>query len=218
MARGRRAPRIAGRSARHSRGRLIRSQDGLTLIEVLVAIVLLSIALLTVAGTFDSSRRLTTFAERRETAAEVGERELERLLSQGYGALTTTAPSTGASPSDPTYYVMSTCPSASLTPPCYQWDQSGASTTANTESLVITAGAQSPGPVPWTAGSLSGSLYRFVTWVDDACSACPYTKDQQTTTDYRRVTVAVTIDGTGGPTKPILVSTIATSPVARAGQ
>jgi prepilin-type N-terminal cleavage/methylation domain-containing protein len=199
--------------------RQIGSEHGFTLIEVLVAIVLLSMALLAVARTFDSSRRLTTAAERKETASQVGEREIERLLSQGYGALATTAPSTdGSSPNDPTYYVKSTCPSVSLAPPCYQWDQSGPATTANTEPLVLNAGAQSPGPIPWTAGSLSGSLYRFVTSVDDPCVACPYAKDQSTTTDYRRVTVALTIDGPGGPTKPILVSTIATSPVARAGQ
>jgi Tfp pilus assembly protein PilV len=195
------------------------SEEGVTLVEVLIAILLLSTAVLAIAWTFDSSRRLTTVAERRQAAAQVGEREIERLLSQGYAALATTAPSGSASgPSDPTYYVKSTCPSPSLASPCYQWDQSGPPTTANTESLVISSGAQSPGPIPWSAGSLSGSLYRFVTAVDDPCGACPSAQDRAITSDYKRVTVALTIDGPGGPTKPILLSTIAADPAAKASQ
>jgi hypothetical protein len=73
-----------------------------------------------------------------------------------------------------------------------------------------------PGPETWTdpKSGVTGKLYRFVTWVNDTkcgpdpATLCPGSQD------YKRITIALTVDGNGGPKKPILVSSIASDPAA----
>ena len=45
----------------------------------------------------------------------------------------------------------------------------------------------------FTDGKLSGTLYRFVTWVADPCPTCANSQD------YKRVTVVLTTPGTASP-------------------
>jgi prepilin-type N-terminal cleavage/methylation domain-containing protein len=174
-------------------------ERGFTLIELLVAMTLVAVGAMALITTFDSSRSIVTTAERNEAAAHRAEQEMERILSLDYAAIAlTSAPPSSGDPASPNYYVQ---PGNR-----YQWDQGA--TGPKTDDLVISVGGSLGGPTTWTDGQsrLSGSIHRFVTWVDDPCCAG--------TQDAKRVTVAVTVNGPGGPAKPVLISSLVTDPNA----
>lgn len=194
-----------------------RGERGYALVETLVAGALLIVGLFGVATTLHGSGSLMTVTERESAAAHVAEREIEHMLSVGYPALATkTTIAQSSDPNNPGYYVRAPGQTGCSGPAyCLRWDRKGSDGSANTEPLITKSGAMSPGPVAWTAGIHQGSLYRFVTSVDDPCTQCS-DADRARTADYRRVTVAVTIDGPGGPYAPIYFSTIAAEPTAKA--
>ncbi len=207
-------PPLAGRARR----RLLHER-GFTMIELLVAIMMLSVGLLGAAMALDSSRRLTVSSENKQAAAHVAQQDLERLLAGGYASIATNAaPAASTNPGDPRYYVYASgasgCPASASS--CYQWDQSAPASSATVAPLVINAsGTTAPGPISWSAGGLTGSLYRFITSIDDPCTSCSSSADQAITSDYKRITVAVTV--TGSARKPLLFSAVATDPNARKG-
>jgi prepilin-type N-terminal cleavage/methylation domain-containing protein len=183
--------------------RLISSQEGFTIIEMLVGIVMIAVGLLAVIGTLDASRRLVSVSERKEAAVHQAQQEIERLQARDYDSIAlNAAPPTDSDPESPLSYV------TSGSPPRYRWNRNEGATA--TEELAIDAEkGVSPAPTPWTDGRLSGQLYRFVTWVDDPGCAellCPGSRD------YKRITVAVTIDGDAAPNRPILLSSLASDP------
>jgi len=172
-----------------------------------VAAFVTTVGLLATITTFDVSRNSVSLSIRREAAVHLGQREVERILALDYGAIALTgAPAPSSDPASPAFYV------TAGTSPAYAWNQQTPSTRTQTEPLVIDAanGQLSPEPTPWNDGRLSGSVSRFVTWVDDpSCGdLCPGTED------YKRVTVAVTVDGDEGPRKPVLVSSMVSDPAA----
>lgn len=189
--------------------RILGDQSGFTLIELSLAALLASTAILGVIGVLDTSRKLATLAERKQAAAHVGEQEVERVRARDYGAVAlSAAPVHSNDSSSPDFYV-----NGGATP-TYQWNQKPGATGTTTEPLAVDAAkGMDPAPVAWNSGGMTGKLYRYVTWADDpACGATPLTLCPGTQ-DYKRITVAVTVDS-GGPRKPILLSTIVSDPNA----
>src|SRR2546429_6442419 len=96
-----------------------RSEDGMTLIELLVAAVLIAVGVLALFTVFDSSRHLVTTSEKNDVAAHQGEAEIERILALDYSTIALTATQThSATSTDPDFYVQASGN--------YQWDQSAA--------------------------------------------------------------------------------------------
>jgi prepilin-type N-terminal cleavage/methylation domain-containing protein len=175
--------------------RIAAPQRGFTLIELLVAVLVTAVGLMAIVTTFDSSRRLVTTAERNEAATHQAEQELERIISRGYTEIgLTSAPSSSSDPNHPNYYVAGDQ---------YQWDPDDASAL---EELVTTEGTFTPSRT-WQDGQsrLSGAVYRYVTWIYDPSPSLVQSPDQP---DAKRVIVAVTLNGQGGPSKPVVVSSI----------
>src|SRR5437868_2357123 len=97
--------------------RLRRSEEGMTLIELLVAAVLIAVGVLALFSVLDGSRHLVTTSEKNDVAAHQGETEIERILSLDYGTVAlTSAPTHSATSTDPDFYVQASG--------AYQWDQS----------------------------------------------------------------------------------------------
>jgi prepilin-type N-terminal cleavage/methylation domain-containing protein len=182
--------------------RLRRREDGMTMIEMMVAVALMSVALIAMITTFDASRSLVSTSEKNSVAAHQGEREVEKALTLAYKniALVTT-PAHSASSSSPDYYANSDG--------TYQWDQSVSPKPAEPMVTDASLGLLTHAST-WSDGQsrLSGSIYRFVTWVDDPNIAG--------TQNAKRLTIAVTVDNIGpqGPKKPVIVSSIAIDPKA----
>src|SRR3954470_2675303 len=109
--------------------RVGREERGFTLLEVMVAALILVIGVLAVVGVFDSSRRLTTVSEKNEVVAHRAELELERVQAMPFAAVAlNSTPAHSTDSSDPDFYV-------SGSPAAYRWDQG--SSGPKTDPLVV---------------------------------------------------------------------------------
>ncbi len=93
------------------------SERGFTLVEVLVALLLVSVALMALGGVFDAAGRESLSAQRHEQAISVAQRQLEQIRSLRWDQIgMTSLPThqaagnppndpTPAVPSNPNYYV-----------------------------------------------------------------------------------------------------------------
>lgn len=165
-------------------------EEGFTVVEVLIAAIVLAVGILSVFSSVDNSQALVTTAERNEAATHVAEREMEYIKSLAYSSVALNgSPGTSSSVEDPRYYVSSGSPAS------YRWNHDSS---PPRYEPVITGGTLSSTPTTWQDGRLSGTVHRFVTWVDDPCCAGAQ--------NYKRITVAVTINGPARPRKPIILS------------
>jgi prepilin-type N-terminal cleavage/methylation domain-containing protein len=158
-------------------------QRGMSIVEVMVAALVLAIGVLATMNVVIGSRDLTTTSEKLEAASHVAEKELEDMQ-----ALRWTAQAHAATPaSGPAPYTVNSG--------VFQWP------TGLTGTAVVDAanGTVQNAATTWSDGRLNGSVYRFVTWVDDAC--CSGTQN------YKRLTVVVTINGRPAITKPVVLTT-----------
>ena len=183
-----------------------RSQAGFTTVELLIAMMIGSVGMISLIGTFDVSRRVTTLlgdeggglarrragdggdagarlrrarAERQPVAGELERPEQPGLLRRAAAS--------------------------------YRWDQRSNAPAGHTEPLVIDAtdGEVARGRGAWNDGRLKGKIYRYVTCAATTAADCDQGPD---TSAYKRITVAVTVENALGPQKPILVSTLVGNP------
>ncbi len=191
------------------------------MIELLVAVLILTVGLIGLIGAFDSARKLSLLSERRTAAAHRAQLEIERLQATPYEELSMiSAPSHSAETTNPDYYVKAG------SPPEYQY---GTGATEVEKLVIATKGecksagekecgviASEPkgrecshtiGACEWKDGLLSGTVYDFVTWHND--SGCA-TKCTATEKNYKRLTVVATVKVPSGsrPVAPVRVSTL----------
>ena len=166
-------------------------QEGYTIIEVLVAIMILAIAAMTTFALLSTATRNAQRAEASQVALEVAEQEMERLRSMEWKKLAlTAAPEPSANPADPNYRVSSTSFALNREP------------VGNYRILVrkngslygggsIEDGTVSPGPTPFTSGEVTGKVYRYIVWRnDESCMPAKCPGEQ----DYKQIVVAVKLD------------------------
>ncbi len=190
--------------------RILADERGFTLIEALVAALLVSIGSLAVMTGFDGASRATYRAEQSQVATDRAQRELEAIRALDYEQVAlTAAPATSTDPGDPRSRV-----SAGN----FRIDREGTETAplaiqggALQDGGTITGAAVEPGPSEFSSGDVSGSVYRFVVWRDDPnCLPliCPGAQD------LKRVIVAVALDPTasGGARDYVEVQTDITDP------
>jgi type II secretory pathway pseudopilin PulG len=179
-----------GRGIRAQGDRLrVGAEDGLTLIEVMVAAMILALGVLAILQTFDTATRGTYHAEETQVVNNVAQRELEEIRNLDYDEVAlTSAPSASSDQNDPRNRVSGTA---------FDLDRDG-----NLSEMVInggplygggqvTGGLLAPGPEAFQSGDVSGQIYRFVVWRNDpSCSIleCPGTQD------LKRVVVAIKLD------------------------
>ncbi len=181
-----------------------KQDDGFTIVEVLVAIVILAAGALAVLGIFDTATRNTFRAEQSQVANNVVQRELEKIRQYDYKKIALN-PAPVRPPGDPTDTWLTTS-STSSGSPIYRYNRTaqtfavgwnGSIPTNYGDLDVKTDGSVDPGPTTFHSGDVSGKIYRFVVWQNDAnCLAdptgninlCPGLHD------YKRVIVIVTLD------------------------
>jgi Tfp pilus assembly protein PilV len=191
----------------HPRLDRLRAEDGVSLVEVLVAILLLTVGVVGLLGGFNSARSLTLLSERHTAMAHRAQLEIERLQATPYSELAMVKkPKHSTSEANPDYYV-------NTAETEYQYS------TGEKEPLVIstTAGkiATEPtnrkcskeiGACEWEDGTLSGNVYDFITWHTDKDCVIKCTES------YKRLTVVVTLNVPSGSKEviPLRVSTFLT--------
>jgi hypothetical protein len=157
------------------------------MVELLIAVVLMTIGIAVTIGVLGASGHTTLGAQRSEVAVQQAQAEIERLSTLEYGELALTAPPpTSSDPNNPDSRVIGS--SFKVGPTL-------------SEDLVLTAGTGlsakvDPGPESFSVGLggsvVTGKIYRFVSWRDEKCPNSLCDGIQNT----KRVTVAVTLDPT----------------------
>lgn len=179
-------------------------QRGFTVVELLIAILLLIVGIMALAETFVAAGKLTLVSERQAAMSHVGRSELERLQGFGYAQLAMTSPPvSSASPANPDYYVSNQGSTYYLQP--------DPNATAKEQLAIDTAsGNVPPAAQPWSSGTSSGYFYDFVTYhTDGNCgSGCPAGQN------YKRLVVEVTQSGPGSPKNAVIIQTLVASPSA----
>jgi prepilin-type N-terminal cleavage/methylation domain-containing protein len=184
--------------------RRIGREEGFSLIELMVAALVLAIGLLALVSGLDHSRELVNRAEKTEAATHQAEEAIERILSMRYDRVSLPAyPMTSTDEKDPRFYVTGTT---------YEWDQ-GTEGGQSEELAVDAANGEVANSYTWedSDSRLNGVVHQFVTTTGDRCTGtgCP-SGDQAA----KRVTVAVTVDGPDALPRPIVVSTMMIDPAA----
>lgn len=192
------------------------------MVEVLVAMVILTVGVLGLLGGFTSARKLTLLSERHTSMAHRAQLEIERLQATSYSELAMKpAPTHSTETTNPDYYVDYSSPVHCTEiggAGCYAWN---AANTSEEEPLVYSAtgtisttpgGRKCPeaiGACEWKDGILSGNVYDFVTWHYDATL-----KKCTKTENYKRLTVVVTLNvpGRSEEVTPLRVSTLIAKP------
>jgi prepilin-type N-terminal cleavage/methylation domain-containing protein len=166
-------------------------EAGFTIIEVLVAILIVSIAAMTTFTLMSAAARNSQRAEASQVALDYAEQELELLRSMEDKNLALTAsPSTSTNPNSPNSRVNNGTFALSRQP------------LGNYRNLVVnggslyggghvTGGTVNPGPTKFTSGDVSGRVYRYIVWRnDEKCTEanCPGKQD------YKQIVVAVRLD------------------------
>ena len=175
------------------------------MIEVVIAVALISIGIVSTIRVFGVSNRATIRSEQSEVGLQQAQAELDKLKTLTYGSLALVSqPTASSDPKDPRNKV------------------EGAALRIRTdlvEPFVLTPGtgqtaAVDPGPHAFSVGlqhtPVTGSVYRFVTWRDEQCPYLLCEGSQNT----KRLTVAVAVDPTGGNERraPIWLSTVIVDP------
>ena len=97
-------------------------EQGIMIVEVLIAVLVLVVGILGLIGAFDSSRKLDLLSERRTVSAHRAQLEVERLQAIPYAQLALiSAPAHSSETKSPDYYVNYSSPVKCSTN-CYAWD------------------------------------------------------------------------------------------------
>jgi hypothetical protein len=199
-----------------------RRQDGFTVLEVLVASIVLLVGVLSTFSAMEASSKLSLVSERQTSVAHRAQQELERVEGLPYTKIamtaTPTAPNNCPTPLQAAY---PTSPDCFVSGSSFLYDRNNLS---SSEPLAVDAtnGTLAPNGSgtgctdgctgTWTDGRFSGEIFTFVTWTNDPnCSAgsiCPSTRD------YKRITVVVTLSNATHPSVPVLVSSLIADPSA----
>jgi hypothetical protein len=187
-----------GRSRDISLRTQLGSEDGVGIVEVLVAAILLIVGALATMGLVDAAHRQNFRAEQSQVITNRLQAEMEAIKRLEYTKIALTAtPAQVATPDNPSYRVGSLAGA-----PAYALNRNGTSLAplVVNGSESVSGGVVDPGPTPFVAGDLGGGtegdirgdIYRYVTWIDDPdCGeACPGT------TDLKRIIVAIKLDDT----------------------
>ncbi len=208
------------------------NEDGFTMIEALVAMVLALVVIGGMASLFANNQNSSLATQRQSELVTVAQQQIEQLRQQvkvnGFSALAmTSAPSASSDPTDPGYYVTDSANSYFI---AANWNDANKTasgvaaniatytggTSAGSEPLCTSStGVVSPTPTPVIEGSNTVQVSTIVTQTNVGATPTTATPCSD---DARRVIVAVKFVNTStaknlGPNTPLYVSTIFTNPV-----
>jgi uncharacterized membrane protein YgcG len=182
---------------------VLREEGGFTIIEVLIAGMILVLASAAVFGMLATAVRNGARAESTQVALDRAQQEMEKLHSLGYEELALKkTPGYEASTKSPNHRVLNGGFALQREPPSEYAPmvvnggrlEHGESS----EDKVIEKGVINPGPIAFQTGDVKGHIYRYIVWRND--KSCPETSTENIcpgTQDYKQLIVAVKLDSTG---------------------
>jgi type II secretory pathway pseudopilin PulG len=166
----------------------------MTIVEVVVAAVVLALGAMATFGVLSSATKNNQRAKASQVALNRAQQDIETLRSLENDQLAmTAAPSHSSASLNPNFRVSGGTFALLREPPSEY-----ANLVVNGGSLYgggfVEGGIVSPGPTPFTSGDVSGKIYRYVVWRNDAsCPAATCPGEQ----DYKQIVVAVKLDTPG---------------------
>jgi len=209
----------------HKTLRPLRQEDGLTLVEVLVAAIVLALAAMATFGVLAAATRNAQRAQATQVALDKAQEEIEKLHTLSYEELALFVPPDDAiNPLNPNYrYRDSDGYFAVQRDPIGQYSEIVRKGGYLRGGGVIEEGPVMPGPISFQEGDVSGKIYRYIVWRDD--SSCPESGTNLTedfcpgSQDYKQIIVAVQLDTPGnesGVRNYVEVQSQVSNPEARA--
>ena len=160
---------------------MIKREEGTTLIEALMAIVVLVVGVIGTFTAFDGARELGMLTEKKQSAARFVQSEIESMRNMGWTNLKLNA--TPAAFSD----TRGTVAGGNYTPPRPSGAPAQPLVVSSTPASCTATTCVNPGPEAWTYGSASGFVYRYITSShDDACPAPRARRHHRPPADHRR--------------------------------
>jgi len=158
-----------------------RSEAGFTMIEVLVAILIVGIASMATFALLSDATRNAQRAKASQIAVEYAEQELEYLRSLEYTQLAmASAPLHSTNPENPNYRVSGST---------FALDRSPVGDPRN----FVLGGKIDPEPPTLNSGDVRMKVYRYIVWHNDA--SCPET-DCHVKQNYKQIVVVVKLEKT----------------------
>jgi hypothetical protein len=167
----------------------VKAEDGLTIVEVLVAGIILVAGALGVLGVVDAGTRNVFRAEQSQAVANLLQGEMEKLRQVPYGELALTSlPSHTGDPEDPNSRITD-----------INYFQTGRNGTGRkplvynggiADGETIAGGTVNPGPTSFEVGDVKGTVYRYIVW--DTCPAALCVGGKY----LKRAVVVVRLNGT----------------------
>jgi type II secretory pathway pseudopilin PulG len=170
---------------------LIRGDDGMTIVEVMVAALILVTGALAVLGMVGTAARGSYRDEQSQVVSNRLQSEMEQILQLPYDRIALTGiPADSNDTNNPAWRIQGTS---------YAITQDGTNPRAlvyNGSSLAsggtVSGGSVSATPTTFASGDVHGTIYRYVVWENDpSCPevTCPGSQD------LKRVIVAIRLDG-----------------------
>lgn len=175
-------------------------EAGFTIVEVLVAVLILVIGALTTFSLLSAATRNTERAKATQVAHDMAQQEVEALRSYSNEELALKkAPPQVSNPLSPNSRVNASNGTFAVDrEPAGGYkrlvvNEGEVEGVTSGEGATIKGGVISPGPTNFENGDVTGEIYRYIVWRnDDACGkACP------TQQDYKQIIVAVKLDTPG---------------------
>jgi len=179
----------------------MRREDGFTIIEVLVAALILALSSAALFGVLAASTRNGARAKATQIALDRAQQEMEKLHSLSYGELVLTKlPQHYNSPLSPNYRVNDSNGTFALK---REPQEEFAPMVREGGSLwgggTVGKGVVKPGPIAFEDGDVKGQLFRYIVWRND--KSCPESETGEDlcpgNQDYKQLVVAIKLDSTG---------------------
>lgn len=173
-------------------------ESGLTIVEVLVAAIVLAMGAAATFGVLTSATKNAQRAKASQVALDRAQEEMEKLQSVEYDQLAlTTTPQHETSTLNPNSRVVNGNFAVVREPPSVYAtmvvENSPLWGGGFVEGAIVT-----PGPIPFQSGDVTGKLYRYVVWRNDP--TCPEAEAEVTCPgpqDYKQIVVAAKLDTPG---------------------
>jgi Tfp pilus assembly protein PilV len=183
--------------------RVARRSGGFTVVEVMVAALVLTLSSLAVMGLVDTTSRNNLRAQQSQVVANRLQQEMEAIKQLPYSKVALTSlPVHSNNSADPNYRVSAAQfnVSASGTPASWNLVYNGGH--SNETGATVSSGTIDPGPTPFQSGNVTGRVYRYVVWKPEStCTNCAHEANSDSygghqVTWFKHVVVAVALDQT----------------------
>ena len=179
------------------------SAQGFTIVEVMVAGLLLAVSSIAVLGLVDSASHTNLRAAQSQVVSDRLQQELEAIKQLPYSQVAlTSAPTHSTDSASPNYRVSGAQFNVNHSGTPSNWNLVYNGGHSNETGGTVAGGAVNPGPTAFQSGNVKGTIYRYVVWEPQAnCSNCSHqstsdTYNGQPVSWYKHVVVAIALDQT----------------------